>query len=164
MIIVFIFKNRNFMKLKLVNNLFRVNHIKLIFKTNNILLFTHNVNNNILKQKKYWKTLKLKVFTLKTFLLAKICKISIKNLWFYSFIKNSILTLFYYTIKNKTLNKVALFYSYNKIQLFSIKLNNKIYVLQIVKNIYSLNYYFNIQLIYKFLNYGLKKFNRNNVN
>lgn len=152
------------MKLKLIDNISRVNYIKLIFKTKDILLFTHNVNNKIIKQKKYWKTLNLKVFTVKTFLLAQICKISIKKLWFYSFIKNSILTLFYFIIKNKTLNKLTLFSSSNKIHFFSIKLNNKIYVVQVVKNIYSFNYHFNSQLIYKFLNSGLKKFNRNNVN
>lgn len=160
------FKKRiDFMKLKTVDNFSKINQIKSVFKTKHLLLLIQNVNSKKFKQTKYLKSFKLKVSSIKTFLLAQIYQNSIKNLLLHSFIKNSILTLLYCINNNKTLSKIILFSLCNqKMYLFSIKLNSMMYTSQIVKNSCSFNYYFNNQLIYKFFNSLLKKFNRNNVN
>lgn len=152
------------MKLKIVDNVYRITQIKVILKTKNLLLFIQNVNNNRFQQIKYLKSLKLKMYNIKTFLLTQIYKNSITKVFSYSFIKSSILTLFYCIKNNKTLNKIMLSSISNHVYLLSIKLNNKLYTLKVIENGYSLNYNFNNQLIYKFLNSVLKKFIRNNVN
>ena len=137
----------------------KINQIKNILKQNNLLIFiNHYKNINFEKKNIHKNNNKFKLHKLKTIIFLK--QYSFKN------ITKNFLLHFYFKYLNIcfSFNKV-IYYQLNKLFLLinikifnflALKLNNKLYLINQIKKIYSFNYYQKNKLIYKFIINNLK--------
>lgn len=144
------------MKLKLINTFYDKLKTNYFFDFQPIILFFKFYNKNIIKIiiNKYMQNFNFLAFTIKikSSVLFKLNKYSIKNLIFFTLLPGIFTILFYFYIQN-ILTNIYLIIFKNLNNLLGINFNNKFYIFFKINQIFTFNYIFIQNLIYKlFLN------------